>query len=462
MTIVEFAEDPQLLNLSLSPAQRTLLKSFYGEPLTDAEAAIFRQCVERDYEPREYFELTCIAGARSGKDSRIASSIALYETFYRDHSYLHAGERGFVVIIAQDQRGGQIAFNYLKAEIERSDFLSNHVREARKTEIELDNGITVAVYPCSYRAPRGITVVCGVADELAFWRDENYANPDREILRSIARGMANVPDAKLVKISTPYGKSGVLYDDFVRRHELRDTLVWKAPTRLMNPAISTQFLDRERQKDPIAFSREYEAEFSDDTSGFIQRAALEAAMIRGRFEIAPNSRISYVAFVDLAGGSSSDSSVLAVAHPHKRSGETFFVLDLLKEIQPPFSPEQVTREFSQDLKRYGLREITGDRFGSQWVKERFQQHGVTYRDSDLSRSEIYLEFLPLLNSGKLELLDNARLTQQLCGLQRKTGSSGREIIDHSVGQHDDVANAAAGALVAAAVQPSAVECGGIF
>jgi hypothetical protein len=350
----------------------------------------------------------------------------------------------------------------VKAAIEGSDFLSSHVREARKTEIELDNRITVAVYPCSYRAPRGITVVCGVADELAFWRDENYANPDREILRSIVRGMANVPDAKLVKISTPYARAGVLYDDFVRRHELEDTLVWRAPTRLMNPAISTQFLDRERQKDPIAFAREYEAEFSDDTSGFIQRGAIDAAIIRGRFEIQPNPRVTYVAFVDLAGGSSSDSSVLAVAHPHKRSGETFFVLDLLKEIQPPFSPEQVTKQFSQDLKRYGLREIRGDRFGSEWVKERFRQQGIIYRDSDLSRSEIYLEFLPLLNSGKLELLDNARLTQQLCGLQRKTGSSGRDIIDHSVGQHDDVCNAAAGALVVAAVKPSAVECYGIF
>jgi hypothetical protein len=340
--------------------------------------------------------------------------------------------------------------------------LNHHVREARKTEIELDNRITVAVYPCSYRAPRGITVVCGVADELAFWRDENYANPDREILRSIVLGMANVPDAKLVKISTPYGKSGALYDDFVRRHELKDTLVWKAPTRLMNPAIPAQFLERERQKDPVAFSREYEAEFSDDTSGFIQRAALEAATMRGRFEIGPNLRVEYVGFVDLAGGSSSDSSVLAVAHPHKRSGETFFVLDLLKEIQPPFSPEQVTKEFSQDLKRYGVREITGDRYGSQWVKERFQQEAISYRDSDLSRSEIYLEFLPLLNSGKLELLDNARLVTQLCGLQRKTSSSGRDIIDHSVGQRDDVCNAGCGALVAAAMKPSAAECYGIF
>src|SRR5262249_49927449 len=109
-----------------------------------------------------------------------------------------------------------------------------------------------------------------------------------------------------------------------------------------------------------------------------------------------------------------------------------------------------------------VREVTGDRYGSQWVKERFQQHEISYRDSDLSRSEIYLELLPLLNSGKLELLDNTRLVQQLCSLQRKTDSSGRDIIDHSVGQHDDVANAAAGALVAAAVKPSALECYGIF
>src|SRR5215470_3338462 len=111
--------------------------------------------------------------------------------------------------------------------------------------------------------------------------------------------MANVPDAKLVKISTPFGKSGVLYDDFVRRHELKDTLVWRAPTLLMNPAISTQFLDRERQKDPVAFAREYEAEFSEDATGFIQRAALDAALIRGRLEIGPNPRVTYVAFVDL-------------------------------------------------------------------------------------------------------------------------------------------------------------------
>ena len=36
MTIIDFATDPELLNLSLSDAQQTVLKAFYGEPLGDA------------------------------------------------------------------------------------------------------------------------------------------------------------------------------------------------------------------------------------------------------------------------------------------------------------------------------------------------------------------------------------------------------------------------------------------
>jgi hypothetical protein len=38
---------------------------------------------------------------------------------------------------------------------------------------------------------------------------------------------------------------------------------------------------------------------------------------------------------------------------------------------------------------------------------------------------------------------------QLADLERRTGASGRDSVDHRRGQHDDVANAAAGALVIA-------------
>ncbi len=39
LDIISFCTDPQLLNLKLSPAQRTLLKSIYNLPLTSEEMA---------------------------------------------------------------------------------------------------------------------------------------------------------------------------------------------------------------------------------------------------------------------------------------------------------------------------------------------------------------------------------------------------------------------------------------
>jgi hypothetical protein len=55
--------------------------------------------------------------------------------------------------------------------------------------------------------------------------------------------------------------------------------------------------------------------------------------------------------------------------------------------------------------------------------------------------------LPLLNSGKIALLDHPRLIAQLCGLERRTARSGKDSIDHAPGAHDDIANGVAGALV---------------
>jgi hypothetical protein len=56
-----------------------------------------------------------------------------------------------------------------------------------------------------------------------------------------------------------------------------------------------------------------------------------------------------------------------------------------------------------------------------------------------------------VNSGRCSLLDNVRLISQLCSLERRTTRSGKDSVDHSPGAHDDVANAACGALVAVGV-----------
>jgi hypothetical protein len=59
--------------------------------------------------------------------------------------------------------------------------------------------------------------------------------------------MLGFRETRLVKISTPFAKAGVIFDDFQRhfRTDSRDVLVWRAPSSLMNPAkIKAAELDR--------------------------------------------------------------------------------------------------------------------------------------------------------------------------------------------------------------------------
>jgi hypothetical protein len=60
---------------------------------------------------------------------------------------------------------------------------------------------------------------------------------------------------------------------------------------------------------------------------------------------------------------------------------------------------------------------------------------------------LYLFLLPLVNSERVELLDDERLINQLTGLERRTSRGGRDSVDHAPGSHDDRANACAGAIV---------------
>ena len=67
---------------------------------------------------------------------------------------------------------------------------------------------------------------------------------------------------------------------------------------------------------------------------------------------------------------------------------------------------------------------------------------------------MYLELLPLVNAGAVALLDDDHLLRELRGLERRRGTAGRDRVDHRPGAHDDRAIAAAGALVAATVEPA--------
>jgi hypothetical protein len=259
--------------------------------------------------------------------------------------------------------------------------------------------------------------------------------------------MATVPGGLLVCISSPYARRGALWDAYHRHYGQEDdrVLVWQAPTTAMNPLVDPEVIADAYERDDVSASAEYGAEFRRDIESFVSREAVDACLAPGRLELPPSPSFSYFSFVDPSGGSA-DSMTLAIAHHENGRG----VLDALREYRPPFSPEAVVGECVTLLQSYKVTEVVGDRYAGEWPREAFGKLGVAYVVAERVKSDIYRDCLPLLNSGRVELLDHPRLVAQLLGLERRTARGGKDSIDHGPGAHDDLCNSACGVLLPAA------------
>jgi hypothetical protein len=429
---------------------RAFLKALFALPMTDAELDLFKTCTGRTAPPAAgALETWLIVGRRGGK-SFVLALIACFLACFRDWApHLSPGERGLVMVIATDRRQARVIFRYCRALLIEVPVLAPLVERADDDKIELANGINIEIVTASFRAVRGHTIVAALLDELAFWRtDETAANPDAEILEALRPAMATVPGAMLLGASSPYARRGVLYDAH-RAHygrEDADALVWQAPTRTMNPSVRQSVIDKAYDRDPASAAAEYGAQFRSDIESFVSRDVVAAAVVAGRHELPPRDGVRYVGGVDPSGGSA-DAMTLSIAH---RESDGRVILDAVRERRPPFSPEAVVQEFALLLRDYHIHAVTGDHWGGEFVREPFRKAGIEYVLAELPKSDLYRDMLPLLNAGRVELLDHSRLVTQLCGLERRTARSGKDSIDHALGAHDDVVNSAAIAITLAA------------
>ncbi len=430
-------------------AWRAFLAALFGLSMDDAALELYRRHTGRQEPPAAPFKEAALVIGRRGGKSRVLALIAVFLATFRDYTpHLAPGEVATVAVIAADRRQARSIFRFALGLLRAVDMLAGMVEDETAETITLNNRVVVEIHTASFRVTRGYTFAAVLADETAFWRSDDSANPDVEIFAALRPGLATLPGAMLLNASSPYRKRGVLWQAYSKHYgqDAARVLVWKASTLEMNPGLDPAIVAEAYEDDPDAAAAEYGGEFRNDLSDFVPRAVVDAATMPGRYEVAPISGLSYVAFVDPSGGTGSDSMTLAVAH---RDGDRA-ILDAIREVRPPFSPETVTEDFATLLKSYRVRRVTGDRYAGEWPRERFRTHGIQYDLSEQPKSDIYRDFLPVLNSGRAELLSVPRLASQLVGLERRTARSGRDSIDHAPGGHDDVANVAAGALLLAA------------
>lgn len=433
---------------------RAFLSALFGLPLSEDGKALFRACTGRAEPPEGGInEAWLVCGRRAGK-SFVLSMIAVYLVIFRDwRPYLSPGEVGAVKVLAVDRKQAKVIHRYCRALLTKVPAFQTLVERETEDEITLTNGLAIEIQTASFRAVRGYTVIAALCDEISFWRsDETFANPDAEILAALRPAMATIPGSMLLCASSPYARRGELYRAF-REHYGKDgapALVWRAATRVMNGTVPERVIADATERDPANAAAEYQAEFRSDIENFLSRAAIDAVVAPGRRELPRAYGQHYLGFVDPSGGSA-DSMAIGIVH---RDKDGRGIVDCMRERRPPFSPEAVTAEFASLLKDgYGIVTVTGDHYAGEWPKEQFRKYGVECKTSEKTKSEIYQELLPLINSARVELLDEPRLIHQLATLERRTARSGKDSIDHAPGMHDDIANAVAGALVLCAAKP---------
>jgi hypothetical protein len=452
ITLHQALTDRRLLGAALGDSASwstwfAVLKAAHGEPLSPAERAAFDAVAGGREPPKRKAKQFVVVVSRRGGKGRMAAGLAVFEAAIVDHRRsLAPGEVGVVAVVSPTKAQSQVVKDYALGYFESSPILRGEVLETTNEEIRLSNGNVIATLTADYRSLRGRTLLLAILDEASFLPAETSMTPDVEAARAILPGLATT-GGMLVILSSPYRKAGLLHqlhrDHFGKDSD--DVLVVAGPSTAFNPTLDQDMIAAAQAADPEAAKSEWYGLFRSDVSALLDDQTIDAAVDRSRpLELPPRAGLNYTAFIDPSGGRH-DAFTCVICH---REGE-MVIADVVRGRKAPFDPASASYEFADLIKQYGIRSVTGDAYSGNWVADAFRSCGLEYVQSELNRSELYLESLQLFTRGMARIPDHADLLRELRQLERRTSRTGKDSVDHPQGGHDDFANALCGALVLA-------------
>lgn len=114
------------------------------------------------------------------------------------------------------------------------------------------------------------------------------------------------------------------------------------------------------------------------------------------------------------------------------------------ETPDPSKPHGQTA--AEILKTYNVWRVQVDRFGGDFPVAASRRFRVTAEVAQRSTSDHHLAMLPVVNAARVVLPDLPELLRELRGLERRTGTGGKDRADHRPFAHDDVASAVSGVV----------------
>lgn len=267
---------------------RIVGKILDGLPLTGAERAIYatlsggRTNVPDKSKLRQ---LWALIGRGGGKTTflTVAAVQAAVQT-YRLKVPAHILFLAFV----RDQ--ASIAFDLARAWFATDSDLKQLVTSSRRERLMLHHNVILQTITSSWRAVRGFSVACALADESSvWWTDDGDRNPDKEIFRALLPALGKVPGSRLLCPTTPFGRQGQAFEMHEQHfgQDDSDVLVLKAPTLLMHPGYDKSVIAAMETDDPENAASEFDVQWRSDREGFVRLEVLEACTEVGVHERPP-------------------------------------------------------------------------------------------------------------------------------------------------------------------------------
>ena len=298
-----------------------------------------------------------------------------------------------MLTLAASRDQAKIVYGYCLAFLRKSPILRKMIKNVTTFEIQLMNNVTIAVHSNSFRLIRGRTLLASIFDEVAFWRDELSANPDVETYRAVRPTLART-GGMLIGISSPYRRSGLLYQRFkdIYERDDPDVLVVQRRTRGSTRRSLSSLSTRRSRRIPRAAAASGKPSSERHCRPARRRGDRGGDRPLAAARVPPRGGRRYLAFVDPSAGRH-DSFTLTIGHLEKGAakGEENFVGDVVRGRSAPFNdPPAIAREYSDLARQYGCTVITGDAFAGEWVAGAFKDCGMRYETSKLPKSALYL------------------------------------------------------------------------
>ena len=153
------------------PPWRAILLASVGEPLTESEAATFRELTRRAPPGHQVRQLWAVVGRRGGKTRGLAALVVYFSACC---SWPRVSERLRALVVAPDTRQADDFLHYCSEFVTASALLAPLIRRQTSDSLELADpahptrlGVTITVRAASFRRIRGMTCVCVALDECA-------------------------------------------------------------------------------------------------------------------------------------------------------------------------------------------------------------------------------------------------------------------------------------------------------